>query len=388
MNIKVVIGANYGDEGKGLLSNHFAKEAYLHNKSCITVMSNGGAQRGHTAFTKNDDRFVYHHFCSGTGYHSKTFFPSQFIVNPLIFNKEFDELCKIRFPPKTIMHCDCLVTTPYDMMLNQIIEQHRGNARHGSVGVGIFETIVRNKKYKFTVKDIIDNNYDSLLDIREFYVRDRLEEFNTFIPDEWHDLIFSDTIFENFIDDCKLMLSTTKVVTSYDELNKYDTVIFENGQGLLLSQTDENTDEPYKTPSFTGLYEPSKIIKQLDNKEDVEVVYVTRTYLTRHGAGPLPDECKKEHINCIMKDLTNVPNEFQGTLRYAKLDYDKLISRIQDDFIKYMGNDYKPSIAITHLDDYNGYWLFTMDYFTRNHIFKNLYTADNPKKVILKSYYF
>ena len=47
-----------------------------------------------------------------------------------------------------------------------------------------------------------------------------------------------------------------------------------------------------------------------------------------------------------------------------------------------MGNDYKPSIAITHLDDYNGYWLFTMDYFTRNHIFKNLYTADNPKKLL------
>ena len=47
-NIKVVIGSNFGDEGKGLFVNKFASDSIQNNKSCIVVMSNGGAQRGHT----------------------------------------------------------------------------------------------------------------------------------------------------------------------------------------------------------------------------------------------------------------------------------------------------------------------------------------------------
>ena len=43
-DIKIVIGANFGDEGKGKLTDYYTKNA----DNCIVVCSNGGAQRGHT----------------------------------------------------------------------------------------------------------------------------------------------------------------------------------------------------------------------------------------------------------------------------------------------------------------------------------------------------
>ena len=82
---------------------------------------------------------------------------------------------------------------------------------------------------------------------------------------------------------------------------------------------------------------------------DVEVCYVTRTYLTRHGAGPFPEECGKDEINPDMRDLTNVPNPHQGTLRYGRLDEKAFIRRIREDFdrliAEYSASSSTPSIC-------------------------------------------
>ena len=49
MEVKVVTGANYGDEGKGMVSYALANEAVQKNKKVLTVFYNGGIQRAHTA---------------------------------------------------------------------------------------------------------------------------------------------------------------------------------------------------------------------------------------------------------------------------------------------------------------------------------------------------
>ena len=51
-----------------------------------------------------------------------------------------------------------------------------------------------------------------------------------------------------------------------------------------------------------------------DEEENAEAVYVTRSYVTRHGNGPLPYEEKRAYFY----DETNMPNEWQGTLRFAR----------------------------------------------------------------------
>ena len=63
---KIVIGANYGDEGKGLVTRHFALEAKKEGKAPVVVLHNGTAQRGHTVDYSPTFRRVFHHFGSGT----------------------------------------------------------------------------------------------------------------------------------------------------------------------------------------------------------------------------------------------------------------------------------------------------------------------------------
>ena len=60
-NIKVVVGANFGDEGKGLMTDYFCHRANTRNEDCIVVLHNGGAQRGHTVTIPDRKRHVFHH---------------------------------------------------------------------------------------------------------------------------------------------------------------------------------------------------------------------------------------------------------------------------------------------------------------------------------------
>jgi adenylosuccinate synthase len=55
---------------------------------------------------------------------------------------------------------------------------------------------------------------------------------------------------------------------------------------------------------------------------EIEVCYVTRTYITRHGAERFDTECNKSEINDHIIDLTNIPNPFQDSIRYGFIDDD------------------------------------------------------------------
>lgn len=90
---------------------------------------------------------------------------------------------------------------------------------------------------------------------------------------------------------------------------------------------------------------------------NVEVCYVTRTYLTRHGAGAFDGECDKSEINGSMKDKTNVPNPYQGSIRYGKLDVNELVNRIKKDIGEH---SYNVSLAVTHLNEFENKELLTL----------------------------
>ena len=89
-----------------------------------------------------------------------------------------------------------------------------------------------------------------------------------------------------------------------------------------------------------------------EDEIDVEACYVTRTYMTRHGAGRFDSECDKSEINPDMFDETNVPNPHQGTLRYGKIDKMGLLGRIEKDFQSNYQSKWKKSLAITHINEY------------------------------------
>ena len=78
-DVKIVIGANYGDEGKGLLTRYFAKQV----NNPIIIFHNGSAQRGHTVDYNPQFRHVYHHFGCGTADGVPTFFADGFWIHPM-----------------------------------------------------------------------------------------------------------------------------------------------------------------------------------------------------------------------------------------------------------------------------------------------------------------
>ena len=78
---------------------------------------------------------------------------------------------------------------------------------------------------------------------------------------------------------------------------------------------------------------------------EVDVFYVTRAYTTRHGAGPLLNE---EPMPNWVEDTTNIPNQFQGSLRYAPLNFELLSNTIKKDF-GYIDNG-KMCLIVTCMD--------------------------------------
>lgn len=332
-DIKIVIGANFGDCGKGLMTDYLSQKP-----NSIVVCSNGGAQRGHTVTTPDGIRHVFHHFGSGTFTHASTYLSEDFIVNPIIFKQEYDELMKLGYIPNVYINQDCMLTTPFDMMANQIIEENRGKNKHGSCGLGIFETI---KRYKAGITDVDDH-------IREYYL-EQFERENIILTDEWSRIFLDNGIFEHFLDDWDFMNNHSLAISDNYFLNQFDNIVFEAAQGLLLDQN--NTEYfPHLTPSNTGIKNPKRIIENGEWNEEIniETCYVSRTYLTRHGTGKFPSECDKNQINKYIFDKTNIPNPFQDTLRYGTLDLKELYNRCSKD-VGDFGN--KKSLALMHCNE-------------------------------------
>ena len=143
---KIVIGANYGDEGKGLMTDYFCREAAARGETCLNVLINGGPQRGHTVVTPEGMRHIFHHLGSGSFAGADTYFSDVFLINPMIFREEYEELRRTGADFRVFVHLACRWTTPYDMILNQMAEEFRGSKRHGSCGFGIWETVLRYRK--------------------------------------------------------------------------------------------------------------------------------------------------------------------------------------------------------------------------------------------------
>ena len=100
MVIKVVVGANFGDEGKGLMTDCFCHQSSVKGEKCLVVLHNGGAQRGHTVVTPEGGRHVFHHFGSGTFVGADTYLSEDFILNPMVFRQEWEELKTLGVSPK------------------------------------------------------------------------------------------------------------------------------------------------------------------------------------------------------------------------------------------------------------------------------------------------
>lgn len=325
MRARVVIGANFGDEGKGLLTDYLCAT----QGAGMVVRFNGGAQAGHTVETPDGLRHVFHHFGSGSFLCVPTFLSQFFVVNPILFFKELADLHAIGIAPVVYAHPNCLVTTFADMIINQRIEDGRGASRHGSVGVGVNETHTRSEMatLKITMSDLW-NGLPLEAKLREICTKYAAFRTGSEIPDH-------EAMIAAFMRGCDEFANAVHPLG----IAQCKEPIFEGAQGLLLDQ-DNKEYFPHVTRSNTGLKNVRVLCEQA--KIDlIEPYYVSRTYLTRHGAGPLPGE----NPGMSFVDTTNTPHQYQGVMRFAPLDMNALVNRCANDSV---GIPWK--LALTHCD--------------------------------------
>ena len=353
---QAVIGAGYGDEGKGLMVDRLAAAA---KGNVVVVRSNGGAQAGHTVVSPEGQRHVFHHVGSGSFAGAATHFSRFFVAHPMMLAGELAALEAHGIAPALTGDPRVAVTTPYDVIINQAVELARDADRHGSCGLGFGETIERNLRPDFALvlQDLFRPDLrERLIAIRDEWVPARLEALGiAALPAELDTALRSDATLDAFLADCEAMLDRVALWPDR-RIAERGSILFEAAQGLLLDQ--DYGAFPHVTRSNTGLANIRAVAAEA-GIEALDVTYVTRIYTTRHGAGPLKRETARlDGITVV--DATNAPNDWQGSLRLAPLDLGVLKGAIAAD-LALGGKDLQVTagLAVTCLDQAEGEFTVT-----------------------------
>ena len=364
MRIIAVIGKNFGDEGKGFTCSCLASSL----KNALIIKHNGGGQAGHTVEDPEGKwRFIHHQIGAGAEYHVPTLFADSFMPDLFQLGKEVKEFTELfGFQPILYSEKNTRVTTIDDVLLNMGAEVARGKNRHGSCGMGIEECVQRNAAgYGITVEELAGWTKQDLLDrlkqIRKEYTERRAKILGIYPSNPYYEMLNNETVLENFVIEVKVNVNLLTLVDADRKwLEEFQHLIFETGQGLLLDQ-DYEAYAPHLTSSKTGIHN-SAIFLEKRGLSLEEAIYVTRPYVTRHGNGPLPCEVDPSELPGVGEDLTNRPNEWQGTLRYAKHEsleaFFAPVLRDRDsvDCLERMGETKRPkhpqlSILVTQLSE-------------------------------------
>lgn len=391
MRTIAVIGKNFGDEGKGYTCSRLASSL----KKSLIIKHNGGGQAGHTVEDPEGKwRFIHHQIGAGAEYHVPTLFADSFMPDLFQLGKEVKDFTELfGFQPILYSEKNARVTTIDDVLLNMGAELARGKNRHGSCGMGIEECVQRNAAgYGITVEELATMSKQDLLDrlkhIRKEYTGKRAKILaiqepapsksmnqsnfrnsstasnpsNSSNPSNpYYEMLNNETVLENFVKEVKVNVNLLTLVDADRKwLEEFQHLIFETGQGLLLDQ-DYEAYAPHLTSSKTGIHNPAVFLEKRGLSLE-EAIYVTRPYVTRHGNGPLPCEVKRSELPGVGEDLTNRPNEWQGTLRYAKHESleaffaPALRDRDSVDCLEHMGETKRPkhpklSILVTQLSE-------------------------------------
>lgn len=325
-----VIGAAFGDEGKGLMTDFFCR---LAGEEPWVARFNGGAQAGHTVVCPKHGRHVFHHFGAGTFAGARTYLSRHFIVNPVLWKQEYEELQGKGLRTRLFVDREAPLTTVWDMLHNQADKTIRA---HGTCGIGIHNTMMRqlSPTHRIFAGDLE----------RPAYLRQRIER----IRDAWlGEFRGDDSLMERFLADCTEMASQINLCDSRVLVDRPAEIVFEGAQGLLLDQ-DNKQFFPHVTHSKTGLANVLQIAADIGITQ-IDACYVTRTYLTRHGAGPLPGE----DVKLSYADDTNVTNEWQGPLRFAPMNIELVENAIFADLVQAKKSkeiNVTPLMAVTHID--------------------------------------
>lgn len=324
MEVKIVLGHTFGDEGKGVTVQWLCKKAIEEGKKPLVVRFSGGPQAAHTIFNGGTEH-ICSSFGSGVLLGVPTMYTEEVYMDPICLMNEFRTLQCKGVSPKLFRGVHRIIT-PYDVLAG------RNNSKvisDGTCGKGIYPTFERYKHGQWTrVSFSLDKPEYILKCASNYHKIERIPEY--------------DDMFKKA---CLEIL--TEVYSDKPSIKDYNVLIFEGTQGLLLDM--DCGLYPNVTPSRVGLNGLRSSVLQ-----DAEVYIVTRTYTTRHGNGYEPKiPCPFDLSN---KYETNVTNEFQGNFKTGALEVGLLNRAYERHCIDNYVRKYNMSLnlVITHMDVIDG----------------------------------
>ncbi|OBZ10302.1 MULTISPECIES: adenylosuccinate synthase [Bacillales] len=291
MSTVVVVGTQWGDEGKGKITDYLAEGAD------VVARYQGGNNAGHTILIDNK-KYKLTMIPSGIFNHNKTcVIGNGMVINPEALIEEINYIHDNGFSTDNLKISDrAHVIMPYHLVLDGLEEDRKGDNKIGTTRKGIGPCYM-DKAARNGIR-IAD-----LMDAEEFEsrVRSIIVEKNQLIEQVYGgeplnaDKIVSDYL--GFAEVLRSYVTDTSVVLN-DAIDAGQKVLFEGAQGVMLD-IDQGT-YPYVTssnPSAGGVcigsgVGPSKI---------QQVIGVAKAYTTRVGDGPFPTEQDNE-IGQLIRD--------------------------------------------------------------------------------------
>ncbi|MFG3615216.1 adenylosuccinate synthetase [Nocardia sp. NPDC047654] len=302
----IVVDLGFGDAGKGATVDWLCAPESGFQVAAV-VRFNGGAQAAHNVIA-DGRHHTFAQFGSGTFAGVPTLLSRHMLVEPIALAAEARGLAALGVrDPLSLLRVDgrALLTTPIHIAANRAREDARGHARHGSCGRGIGETagyaLVHTAP---TVSDCL----------RPRVLRRKLRElaacYGPLIASSEHRYEPIDDLVEMYRE-----FAAAVPIVGDDQLARFarrGTVVFEGAQGVLLDEW--RGFHPHTTWSTVEPRNARAMLAEIGARGDV--LGVTRTYQTRHGAGPFPTE----DPGLALPEPHNAAGRYQGEFRLGHLD--------------------------------------------------------------------
>ena len=278
--VKAVVGANWGDEGKGKITDMLAE------KADIIVRFQGGANAGHT-IVNDYGKFALHTLPSGVFYnHTTSVIGNGVALNIPVFFKEYNEIIERGVPAPKIMISDrAQMVMPYHILFDQYEEERLGGKSFGSTKSGIAPFYSdKYAKIGFQVSELFDEDA-----LKEKVAR-VVETKNVLLEHLYHKpLLNVDEIFEELMKYKEMVAPYVGDVSKFlwDALKDGKQVLLEGQLGSL--KDPDHGIYPMVTSSST-LAAYGAIGAGLPPYEIKQIITVCKAYSSAVGAGAFVSE--------------------------------------------------------------------------------------------------
>ena len=296
MPASVILGAQWGDEGKGKITDLLAEHAD------VVVRYQGGNNAGHTIVV-GEEKFALSLIPSGVLYPTVTpVIGNGCVVDPKVMLEEMETLRTRGIDPsRVLVSGNAHLIMPYHRKLDAVIERYLGDAMIGTTKRGIGPAYMdKYSRFGIRVQDLLDPRiFRKKLDVA-------LKDKNRQLTKVYNQLpLDGDAIFEEYMvyaDQLVEHITDTSLVV-WEALERGDQVLFEGAQGTLLD-IDHGT-YPFVTssnPTAGG----AAVGIGIGPKRIDSVIGVVKAYISRVGTGPFPTELHDE----IGESLIEIGGEY------------------------------------------------------------------------------